>query len=252
MTVSEEKAAVAEGVPEADTTDPALAFDNLRYTVDAVACDLGREMTIIRKGVEAAFEEFDRHGGVQDYNVELAQILKQLAEVAKIVQKIERMPVLHHDLQSMATRIEQSAASLVRNTAVQLERQTAELKQLRQTLNSQLGSARRRACQNRMLTGFSGIGITVGIVLTLFGPHIMPEPFDLVIARIVLNEDGWTAGSRLMHAFSPPSWNSVVRSHQLVEANHSLLAACAKAAAKTKQDQKCTINVSPSSNSSSW
>ncbi len=252
MTVSEEKTAGAEAVPEADTTDAALAFDNLRYTVDALACDLSREMTIIRKGVEAAFEEFDRHGGVQDYNVELAQILKQMTEVAKIVQKIGRMPGLHLDPKNMATRMEQTAASLVRNTAVQLERQTAELEQLRQTFDSRLGSARRRACQNRMLTGFSGIGITVGIVLTLFGPHVMPEPFDLVIARIVLNEDGWIAGSRLMHASSPPSWNRIVRSHQLIEANRSLLTDCSKAAAKTRQDQKCTINVSPSSNPSSW
>jgi len=244
MAVSEETTAPAEAVPEANTTDPALAFDKLRYTVDALARDLSSEMTIIRKGVEAAFEEFDRHGVVQDYNIEIAQILKQLAQVAKILQNIERMPALHQNPQTMAVLIEQRAVSLVRSTFLQLEQQTADLKQLRQTLNSQLSSARQRDRQNRMLTGFSGIGAIVGILLTLFGPQIIPGPFDVVIATIVLKEDGWTAGSRLMQAFSPSGWNSLVRSDELVRANHSLLAACAKTAAKTNKDQKCTINVS--------
>ena len=56
--------------PEAmdeDAGDPAAAFDALRETVENLTADLKREMTTIRKGVEAAFEEFDRHGPPQDY-----------------------------------------------------------------------------------------------------------------------------------------------------------------------------------------
>ena len=55
--------------PEAladDAGDPAAAFDALRQTVEDLAGDLTREMTTIRKGVEAAFEEFDRQGPPQD------------------------------------------------------------------------------------------------------------------------------------------------------------------------------------------
>ena len=51
----------------------------LRETVENLAADLKREMTTIRKGVEAAFEEFDRQGPAQDYKPELAQIVRQLA-----------------------------------------------------------------------------------------------------------------------------------------------------------------------------
>lgn len=247
MAVSKEISASTQAAPETGSTDPALAFDSLRYTVDAVARDLSREMTIIRKGVEAAFEEFDRHGGVHDYNTEIAQILKQLAQIAKILHKIELMPVLHQDPQTMATLIEQRAVSLVRSTVLQLERETADLMQLRQMLNSQLRSARHRDRQNRMLTGFSGIGVIVGILLVLFGPQIVPGDFDETVATIVLKENGWTAGSRLMQAFSPSGWSSLVRSDKLVRANHALLAACAKTAAKTNKDQKCMINVSAGS-----
>ena len=64
-----------------DAGDPAAAFDALRETVESLAGDLTREMTTIRKGVEAAFEEFDRQGPAQDYKPELAQIVQQLAHV---------------------------------------------------------------------------------------------------------------------------------------------------------------------------
>ncbi|MER9586060.1 DUF6118 family protein [Mesorhizobium sp. M0276] len=43
-----------------DAVDPAQAFEALRQTVEDLAGDLTREMTTIRKGVEAAFEEFER------------------------------------------------------------------------------------------------------------------------------------------------------------------------------------------------
>ncbi|RKI29377.1 hypothetical protein D7X55_42690, partial [Corallococcus sp. AB049A] len=55
----------AEAMDE-DAGDPAAAFDALRETVENLAADLKREMTTIRKGVEAAFEEFDRQGPAQD------------------------------------------------------------------------------------------------------------------------------------------------------------------------------------------
>ncbi|MBM6398763.1 hypothetical protein JQC79_23690, partial [Ochrobactrum anthropi] len=84
---------------EEDAGDPAAAFDALRRTVDTLAGDLTREMTTIRKGVEAAFEEFDRHGPPQDYKPELAQIVQQLAHVAERLHGVEQSPILRQGAQ---------------------------------------------------------------------------------------------------------------------------------------------------------
>lgn len=43
-------------------SDPAQAFDTLRRSVEKLTRDVGGEMTVIRKGVEAAFEEFELKG----------------------------------------------------------------------------------------------------------------------------------------------------------------------------------------------
>ncbi len=54
---------------EQDDGDPAQAFDALQLTVETLARELGGEMTIIRKGVETAFEEFERFQQPADYEV---------------------------------------------------------------------------------------------------------------------------------------------------------------------------------------
>ena len=82
------------GASADDAGDPAAAFDALRETLENLAADLKREMTTIRKGVEAAFEEFDRHGPPQDYKPELAQIVQQLAHVGERVHGVEQSPIL--------------------------------------------------------------------------------------------------------------------------------------------------------------
>ena len=84
------------GASADDAGDPAAAFDALRETLENLAADLKREMTTIRKGVEAAFEEFDRHGPPQDYKPELAQIVQQLERQASDLERISNVLASHN------------------------------------------------------------------------------------------------------------------------------------------------------------
>ena len=58
--------------------DPVAAFEALRETIEDLAADLGREMTTIRKGVESAFDQFERQGAPVDYSAELGRMTQQL------------------------------------------------------------------------------------------------------------------------------------------------------------------------------
>ncbi|MCO5164741.1 MAG: DUF6118 family protein, partial [Mesorhizobium sp.] len=44
-----------------DAGDPAAAFEALRRTVEKQGGQIGAEMTIIRRGVEAAFDKFEKY-----------------------------------------------------------------------------------------------------------------------------------------------------------------------------------------------
>ena len=48
----------APGAEQDDAGDPAAAFEALRRTIEKQGGQIGAEMTIIRRGVEAAFDQF--------------------------------------------------------------------------------------------------------------------------------------------------------------------------------------------------
>ena len=68
-----------EGIePEAldeDAGDPAAAFDALRRTIETQGAQIGAEMTVMRRGLEAAFDQLEKIEPAQDYKPELAQIV---------------------------------------------------------------------------------------------------------------------------------------------------------------------------------
>lgn len=226
-----------------DAGDPAAAFDALRETVENLAADLKREMTTIRKGVEAAFEEFDRQGPAQDYKPELAQIVRQLAHVGERVHGVEQSPILRQGAEHYAARLERAGEGLVKTAAQKLERQTADLERAGRNLSAYVASARERERQNLWLVvAFIG-GMLAGALVMLFLPRALPFSAAQRVASLVMGETAWNAGMRLMAFDSSTSWDRVAAADQLIEANKAEVAACREAAAKAGKDQRCTITV---------
>ena len=236
-----------EGIePEAldeDAGDPAAAFDALRETVESLAGDLTREMTTIRKGVEAAFEEFDRQGPVQDYKPELAQIVQQLAHVGERVHGVEQSPILRQGAQHYAALLERSGEALIRTAAQQLERQASDLERAGRNLSAHVASARERDRQNWWLVVAFAIGLLAGALVMLFLPRLLPFSAAPRVASVVMGERPWQAGMSLMAFGSPEAWQRVASADQLLEANREAVAACWEAARTAGEDQRCTITV---------
>lgn len=232
------------GVSTDEAGDPAAAFDALRQAVEGLAGDLTREMTTIRKGVEAAFEEFDRQGPPQDYKPELAQIVQQLAHVGERLQGVEQSPILKNGPQHYAAALERSGEGLVRTAAQQLERQASDLERTANSLARRVAAARDRQQQDHWLGGVGATGLVAGVLLTLFLPRVLPGSVEMAVASTVMNDERWKAGISLMQSGSPEGWQSIVDASNLVRANTDALTRCAEAAAKAKKDQSCTITVS--------
>ncbi|KAB0564656.1 MULTISPECIES: DUF6118 family protein [Hyphomicrobiales] len=235
-----------EGLPEAldeDAGDPAAAFDALRQTVEGLAGDLTREMTTIRKGVEAAFEEFDRQGPAQDYKPELAQIVQQLAHVAERLHGVEQSPILRQGAQHYAAALERSGEGLVRTAVQQLERQAADLERAGRNLGAYTKSAYDRKSQDFRMWMAGLIGLFVGIFLILLLPRFLPFSADSHVAALVIGQDRWNAGVTMMRVADPRSWRSVADSSQLVRGNAEAIGQCAEAARMADVDQRCTIIV---------
>ncbi|RRY02039.1 DUF6118 family protein [Brucella anthropi] len=236
-----------EGIePEAldeDAGDPAAAFDALRRTVDTLAGDLTREMTTIRKGVEAAFEEFDRHGPPQDYKPELAQIVQQLAHVAERLHGVEQSPILRQGAQHYAAALERSGEGLVRTAVQQLERQATDLERAGRNLAAYTKSAYDRKSQDFRMWMAGLVGLFVGIFLILLLPRFLPFSADSHVASLVMGFDRISAGYAMIGAADPLEVEKMKWGGRFYNASGGEISACLETARQTGKDQKCTITV---------
>ncbi|MBY3517233.1 hypothetical protein HFN76_34535 [Rhizobium laguerreae] len=223
--------------------DPTEAFDTLRRSVERLARDVGGEMTVIRKGVEAAFEEFEKFQQPPDYGPELGRIVKQLTSMNQTLETLQKVPALKNGpdhyarvLENAGDRISASAVRMIEARGHGLESASAEL-------GDYVKSARQRQRQDKWVFGAAIAGLVVGVLLTLFLPRVLPGSIDMTVAATAMNADRWNAGISLMQSGSPGRWRGLMAANDIARDNQAALTACAEAAAKAKKDQNCTITV---------
>ena len=224
-----------------DAGDPAAAFDALRQTVESLAGDLTREMTTIRKGVEAAFEEFDRHGPPQDYKPELAQIVQQLAHVGERVHGVEQSPILRQGAEHYAARLERGGEGLVRTAVQQLERQASDLERISSVLASHNKSAFHRKDQDFRMWMAGGIGIIAGAFLLALLPRFLPFSADSHVAGLVMGRDRFSAGRAMIEAADPKRAEAIVTAGWVYETNRAALDKCIADMFQSQKEQRCPV-----------
>ena len=239
----DDRQAIEQDMQDQDAGDPAAAFDALRRTIETQGAQIGAEMTVIRRGLEAAFDQLDKIEPQTDYKPQLAQLVQQLAVVAKHLHGVEQSPILRNGPQHYAAVLERSGEALIRTAAQQLERQASDLERAGRNLSAHVASARERDRQNWWLVVAFAIGLLAGALVMLFLPRLLPFSAAPRVASVVMGERPWQAGMSLMAFGSPDAWQRVASADQLLEANRETVAACWEAARTAGEDQRCTITV---------
>jgi hypothetical protein len=236
-----------EGIePEAldeDAGDPAAAFDALRRTIETQGAQIGAEMTVMRRGLEAAFDQLERIEPQADYKPQLAQLVQQLGIVAERLHGVEQSPILRQGAQHYAAVLEGSGEALIRTAAQTLERQASDLERAGRNLSAHVAGARERSRQDWWLVAAFAVGLLAGALVMLFLPRVLPFSAAPRVASVVMGERPWQAGMSLMAFGSPEAWQRVASADQLLETNREAVAACWEAARTAGEDQRCTITV---------
>ena len=242
MTDDDREGFEPEASPD-DAGDPAAAFEALRRTVEKQGGQIGAEMTVIRRGVEAAFDQFEKFQQPTDYGPDLGRMVQQLALVADRLEAVEHSPILRTGPEHYARALERSGESLVRAAAQQLEGKGRDLEREAQNLAAYTKSAYDRRSQDLRMWIAGGIGLLAGALLVLLLPRILPFATDTHVAAIVIGQDRWNAGVTMMRTADPEGWRGVVDASQLVRENAEAIGRCAEAARTDGADQQCTITV---------
>jgi hypothetical protein len=228
---------------EAELDEAAEAFEVLRQTVETQGQHLGAEITVIRRGVEAAFEQFDKFRQPADHTEDLARMGLGIAHLLERVQAIEKSPILKNGPEYYARILERSAESAMRIPVAQLENQTRDLQRIVRQLEDQFEGARDRRQQNRYMAYVGSAAFIAGILGVLLLPRLFPNSLAPRVASLAMAEAPWQAGMNLLTWASPESVGRVAKADQLVEANKDEVAACRETARKIGKNQKCTITV---------
>lgn len=232
--------------PEAsaeDAGDPAVAFEALRRTIEKQGGQIGAEMTIIRRGVEAAFDKFEKYRQPPDYGPDLGKIIKFLAVVENRLEAVEQSPILRNGAEHYARALERSGQGLVKTAALELERRATDLEREAVNLAAYTKSAYDRRSQDLRMWFAGGIGLLAGALLVLLLPRILPFAADTHVAAIVIGQDRWNAGVTMMRSADFEGWRGVEAASQLARDNFEAIGQCTEAARAVGKDQQCMIIV---------
>ena len=236
-----------EGIePEAldeDAGDPAAAFDALRRTIETQGAQIGAEMTVMRRGLEAAFDQLEKIEPVQDYKPQLAQLVQALDNVAERMHGVEQSPILRQGAQHYAAVLERSGEALIRTAAQQLERQASDLERAGRNLAAHTKSAYDRKSQDFRMWTAGVVGFILGAFLLLLVPRFLPFSADSRVASLVMGYDRINAAYAIIDSVDPDRSKKLKWGGQFYDAGGGEISACLEKARQTAKDQKCNITV---------
>lgn len=235
--------AIDQDMQDQDAGDPAAAFDALRRTIETQGAQISAEMTVMRRGLEAAFDQLDKIGPSQDYKPELAQLVQQFAGVAERLHGVEQSPILRQGPQHYAAALERSGEGLVRTAVQKLERQASDLERISSVLASHNRSAFHRKDQDFRMWIAGLIGLFVGMFLILLLPRFLPFSADSRVASIVMARDRINAAYAMISSVDPQGVKKLQWGAGFYDASGGEISACLEEARQTGRDQKCTIIV---------
>ncbi|MBQ0711312.1 MULTISPECIES: DUF6118 family protein [Brucella/Ochrobactrum group] len=241
--LDDDREAIEQDMQDQDAGDPAAAFDALRRTIETQGAQIGAEMTVMRRGLEAAFDQLDKIGPPQDYKPELAQLVQQLAGVGERLHGVEQSPILRQGAQHYAAALERSGESLVRAAVQKLERQASDLERISAVLASHNKSAFHRKDQDFRMWMAGLVGVFVGIFLILLLPRFLPFSVDSRVASFVMGQDRINAAYAMINSVDPQGVKKMEWGAGFYDASGGEISACLEKARQSGKDQKCTITV---------
>lgn len=226
-----------------DAGDPAAAFDSLRRTIEKQGGQISAEMTIIRRGLEAAFGQLEKIEPQADYKPQLAQLVQALDSVAERMHSVEQSPILRQGAQHYAAALERSGEGLVRTAVQQLERQASDLERISSVLASHNKSAFHRKDQDFRMWMAGGIGIISGAFLLALLPRVLPFSADSYVAGLVMGRDRFSAGRAMIEAADPKRAQDIVTGGWVYDTNRDTLDKCIADMFKTQKEQRCALTL---------
>lgn len=213
------------------------------------------ELALLRRAVEGLAAE---RGAIDipDYTETLGRMQQGVDatadRIAVINDVLARSPALAITPEQMAQRIAAAGNTARREDQAALAKAGEDKARVMAELRAIAGSAWTRADQKNRQLWFGLVGVAIGILAWAIVPGIVAREVapaswqwpERMAAR-TLDLPRWEAGQRMMQSASPTAFRAIVAADRIVTANRKTIEGCSKAAARTRDTVRCTIQVEP-------
>lgn len=217
---------------------------------DRVAGLHGRIALMVRAVEHMAAERLNIE--IPDYNPTLEKTNARLAEIARRLQAIEDAPALDMTPEDMGARIAAAAQKAREGDRASIQQVQQSQADAVQALHRIIGNARTQEGQRRHLFWSIGGGLLAGMLLWSFLPGVilraLPQGWHMpeaMAAHIIGEPTLWEAGTRLMRADSPQTWNAITDAANMLRDNRDAIEECRESAERASRPMRCAITVSP-------
>lgn len=203
--------------------------------------ELRAEVTVLCRAVEA-LPPMIEDVRAPDYGPTLGAIVQGLASLEEGLAAVEAHPAVKLTPEQHGRAIERAGVNIMREASRALREETDAVGRERRQLAAIVGQAAAQERQHRQRIWFGTGGLAIGLVLFPLLAAVAPGGSYLA-ALAMGTTDRWQAGSALIQAANPAGSAALASASRLVNANTEALQACAEAARKAGQAQKCTVTI---------
>jgi hypothetical protein len=168
---------------------------------------------------------------------------KGLDAIGTQLDAIQKYPFLNMTPQEHGQSIAQAGSNMLREATQKLDYAANIADRERDNLKTMIGTARRKDEQRTWLIRAALGGLVVGLIVFPLLACVLPFGLNSYVAAGIVGKDRWQAGQALMEAGNPDGWTQLTADANLATSNREKIDTCRAAAAKTKQEQGCTITV---------
>ena len=224
-------------------SDPFERSEEREAQARALMQELRTELALQRRALELVVERVSDIPEPIDYSRDIGGLSKLTAKLAESLAVIKSSPAMAEDGTQTAERIDRALTKALSAMSARHSGVVDDLRETRRWLTEALEQDRRADQQNQKLKKWTGIGVGIGVLLTVGLLAILPPSIAVAPYNMVREKDRWDIGWNILYAGEPQSAEYLSTAWSIWRGNRNRIANCEERAKKQNLNVKCEIVV---------
>ena len=221
--------------------DPFERGEEREAQARAMMQELRTELALQRRALELVVERVSDIPEPIDYSRDIGGLSKLTAKLVDSLAVIKDSPAMAEDGTKTAECIDRALAKALSTMSARHSGVVDDLRETRRWLTEALEKDRRADQQKQQLKKWTGIGVGLGVLLTVGLLAILPPSVGVAPYNMVRDDTRWEIGWDFMMASNPQWADSITAAWRIWDKNSSAIEACQKYARENQTNTKCEI-----------